>query len=116
MALPPSDFPLPTLDFRPPRSVSGPSNTCNAWMEVVILTGHGSIDSAVECTRIGAHSYLQKPCELDQLLSVLADAYKKKVMNKLRLQEKRMNELVEMVQYSSPLAILRRIRELDEEG
>jgi len=86
------------------------------WMEVVILTGHGSIDSAVECTRIGAHSYLQKPCEFDRLLSVLADAYKKKVMNKMSLKEERMTELLEMTQYSSPLAILRRIRELDEEG
>jgi len=86
------------------------------WMEVVILTGHGSIDSAVECTRVGAHSYLQKPCEFDRLLSVLADAYKKKVMNKMSLEEKRMNELLEMTQYSSPLAILRRIRELDDEA
>jgi DNA-binding NtrC family response regulator len=86
------------------------------WMEVVILTGHGSIDSAVECTRIGAHSYLQKPCEFDRLLSVLADAYKKKVMNKMSLKEERMNELLEMTQYSSPLAILRRIRELDDEA
>ncbi len=34
------------------------------WMEVVILTGHGSVDSAVECTKSGAYSYLQKPCEL----------------------------------------------------
>ena len=49
------------------------------WMEVVILTGHGSIDSAVECTRSGAYSYLQKPCELDHLLEVLKDAYKKRV-------------------------------------
>ena len=31
------------------------------WMEVVILTGHGSVDSAVECTKSGAYSYLQKP-------------------------------------------------------
>jgi DNA-binding NtrC family response regulator len=37
------------------------------WMEVVILTGHGTIDSAVECTRGGAYSYLQKPCDLDHL-------------------------------------------------
>ena len=85
------------------------------WMEVVILTGHGSIDSAVECTRIGAHSYLQKPCELDQLLSVLTEAYKKKVMNKMNIKEKRMNELLEMSQYSSPQAILEKIRELDQE-
>jgi DNA-binding NtrC family response regulator len=85
------------------------------WMEVVILTGHGSVDSAVECTKIGACSYLQKPCELDRLLSVLTDAYKKKVMNKKDIQEHRMNDLLEMSQYSSPKAILDKIRELDED-
>ena len=85
------------------------------WMEVVILTGHGSIDSAVECTKRGAYSYLQKPCEWEQLLSVLAEAYKKKVMNKLKIKEERMNELLEMSVYSSPREILERSRELDRE-
>jgi DNA-binding NtrC family response regulator len=85
------------------------------WMEVVILTGHGSVDSAVECTRSGAYSYLQKPCEWERLLSVLAEAYKKKVMNKLNIKEKRMNQLLEMSTYSSPRAILERSRELDQE-
>ena len=47
------------------------------WMEVVILTGHGTIDSAVECTKSGAFSFLQKPCNLDDLLDALKDAYKK---------------------------------------
>ena len=46
------------------------------WLEVVILTGHGTIDSAVECTKIGAHSYLQKPCDLNELLEALKNAYK----------------------------------------
>ena len=86
------------------------------WMEVVILTGHGSIRSAVECAKIGAYSYLQKPCELDELLCVLTEAYKKKVMNKMKIKEARMNELLEMSAYSSPTAILERIRELDQEG
>lgn len=85
------------------------------WMEVVILTGHGSVDSAVECTKIGAWSYLQKPCELDRLLSVLTDAYKKRVMNKMDIEDQRMDELLEMSQYGSPTAILEKIRELDEE-
>jgi DNA-binding NtrC family response regulator len=84
-------------------------------MEVIILTGHGSVDSAVECTKIGAWSYLQKPCELDRLLSTLTDAYKKKVMNKMNIKEQRMNELLEQCQYSSPRAILEKIRELDQE-
>ena len=64
------------------------------WMEVVILTGHGSIDSAVECTKSGAYSYLQKPCEFDQLLETLTEAYKKKVMNKMKIREEKMNELL----------------------
>lgn len=85
------------------------------WMEVVILTGHGSIDSAVECTRIGAYSYLQKPCELDRLLEVLAEAYKKKVMNKMKIKEERMNQILKMAGKGSPMAILDKIRELDQE-
>ncbi len=36
-------------------------------MPVLVLTGHGSIDSAVEATRRGAYHYLQKPCELAEL-------------------------------------------------
>ena len=85
------------------------------WMEVVILTGHGSVDSAVECTKSGAYSYLQKPCEWERLLAVLAEAYKKQVMNKLDVKDKRMNELLGMSAYSSPRAILQKSRELDQE-
>ena len=84
------------------------------WMEVVILTGHGSIDSAVECTRAGAYSYLQKPCELDRLLEVLADAYKKRVMNTQKIKEDRMNAILQTAQAGSPMAILDKIRELDD--
>ncbi len=84
------------------------------WMEVVILTGHGTFDLAVECTRLGAHSYLQKPCELSELLEVLENAYKKKVMNKKKITEKKMDELLKISISSSPMGILRRLRELDK--
>ena len=83
------------------------------WMEIVILTGHGSIDSAVECTKGGAYSYLQKPCELDQLMEVLKDAYKKRIMNKHRIAEQRMNEMLKISQSHSPREILRRLKEID---
>jgi DNA-binding NtrC family response regulator len=86
------------------------------WMEVVILTGHGSVDSAVECTRSGAYSYLQKPCELEYLLEVLKDAYKKRIMNKMQIQEARMNELLQKASGDSPLAILRRLKEMELES
>ncbi len=85
------------------------------WMEVVILTGHGSIDSAVECTKSGAYSYLQKPCQLSELLEALKEAYKRKVMNRNKIEEKRMNELLKISQSNSPRDMLRRLKELDSE-
>ncbi len=85
------------------------------WMEVVILTGHGAIDSAVECTKNGAYSYLQKPCELDALLEALQNAYKKKVMNKKKIEEKKMNELLNISISSRPREILRKLREIDQD-
>jgi DNA-binding NtrC family response regulator len=36
-------------------------------IEVVMLTGHGSIDTAIESIRIGAFDYVVKPCPLDEL-------------------------------------------------
>ncbi|HWQ52225.1 MAG TPA: sigma-54 dependent transcriptional regulator [Bryobacteraceae bacterium] len=35
--------------------------------EVIMLTGHGSIDSAIDSIRVGAFDYVLKPCPLDEL-------------------------------------------------
>jgi DNA-binding NtrC family response regulator len=39
----------------------------NSTAEIVMLTGHGSIDTAIESIRIGAFDYVVKPCPLDEL-------------------------------------------------
>ena len=83
------------------------------WMEVVILTGHGTIDSAVECTKSGAFSYLQKPCSLEELLDSLKSAYKKKVMNRRKIDEKKIDELLKISISGSARDVLRRLREID---
>jgi len=41
--------------------------TRNPSIEVIVLTGHGSIDSAIECIRQGAFDYVTKPCPLDEI-------------------------------------------------
>jgi len=86
------------------------------WMEVIILTGHGSIDSAVECIKTGAYAYLQKPCEFEHLLDMLIAAYKRKVINKTQMDEKKMEEFLRPALSESPTAILQKIRELDSES
>ena len=84
------------------------------WMEVVILTGHGSIDSAIECTKSGAYAYLQKPCKLDELLEALKEAYQKKVMNRKKIDEEEMREILALALAESPMGILRRLKEIDK--
>ncbi len=34
---------------------------------VIVLTGHGTIDTAIQATRLGAYDYLEKPCPLDRV-------------------------------------------------
>jgi len=43
-------------------------------MPVVVMSGHGTIATAVEATRIGAFGYLEKPVPLQMLLSTVAQA------------------------------------------
>ncbi len=47
-------------------------------LQVIILTGHGSMASAVEAGHLDAYSYLQKPCELDDLVDVIDAARRDK--------------------------------------
>jgi len=85
------------------------------FMEVVILTGYGAIDSAIRCTKAGVYGYLEKPCELDTLLNVLREAYQRRVQNKLKFKNEKLNEIVSEGAPGSALEILRKLKEMDKE-
>ena len=46
--------------------------------EVLVLTGHGSIDTALEAIQLGAYDYLTKPCEIAELVSKIEAALERK--------------------------------------
>ncbi|MBD3333161.1 response regulator [candidate division GN15 bacterium] len=48
-------------------------------LQVIMLTGHGSLDSAMEIGRLDAYSYLAKPCDLEKLIEVVDQAREDKV-------------------------------------
>ena len=48
-------------------------------MPVVMMSGHGTIDSAVEATRVGAIDFLEKPIALQKLLTTVKKALKHEV-------------------------------------
>ena len=45
---------------------------------VIMLTGHGSAEAAHEGIRLGAYDYLTKPCETEELIQKIMEAYDKR--------------------------------------
>lgn len=113
-------FDLALLDLKMPgmdgRQVLEKLKAEHQYLEVIILTGHGSVDSAVECTKLGAFTYLPKPYDLDKLLGVLRDAYEARLMKKFKSDEARMAKLQDLATGSSALGILRAMREVDDDS
>jgi DNA-binding NtrC family response regulator len=84
------------------------------YLEAVILTGHGSLESAVELTKLGAFGYLPKPYELEKLIETLRDAYETRLRKKFAADQQKMDQITAATIGESPLGILRKLRELDD--
>ncbi len=56
----------------------------NPAIQAVMLTGHGSLDSAKEAGRLEAFKYLQKPCDVEELAAVLEEAKEEVAFAKAR--------------------------------
>jgi DNA-binding NtrC family response regulator len=65
----------------------------NPLIEVIMLTGHASMEAALEGMELGAFDYLMKPIEIDQLLYKTQDAYKKKSIHEEKIR--RMRKVIE---------------------
>lgn len=64
-------------------------------IETLVLTGHGSIDTALEAVKLGAYDYLAKPCEIDELVAKIEDAWGKKDEEQKRDLQERIHKVVE---------------------
>ena len=56
-------------------------------VEVVLLTGHASVESGIEGMKLGAFDYLMKPIETDPLLQKLEEAYEKKRIHQEKIDQ-----------------------------
>ena len=65
------------------------------FTETLVLTGHGSIDSAIEAMKLGAYDYLTKPCEIDDLVMKIEGAWEKKDVAEKRDMEEKIRRVVE---------------------
>lgn len=56
-------------------------------VEVIMLTGHGTTETAVEGMKLGAFDYLMKPADFDELLLKLENARKRKDEQEERIRK-----------------------------
>jgi len=54
-------------------------------IEVIMLTGHASLEVALEGMRAGAFDYLMKPAEIDELLYKIQDAHRAKTIQEEKI-------------------------------
>jgi DNA-binding NtrC family response regulator len=87
-------------------------------MPVVMMSGHGTIETAVEATRIGAVDFLEKPISLQKLLGTVAKAIKEGApkppapVDEVQNQQITLDIDGQMQQFSLPLDLpLREARE-----
>lgn len=63
-------------------------------VEVIMLTGHATIETGIEGMKLGAFDYLMKPCEMDVLLRKVEEAASKKRGHEEKILEARMKEII----------------------
>jgi DNA-binding NtrC family response regulator len=63
-------------------------------VEVIMLTGHATVETSIEGMRQGAFDYLMKPCEMDVLMEKVTAAAKKKRDHEEKIREARVNTIL----------------------
>jgi DNA-binding NtrC family response regulator len=105
------DFQMPGMDG---AQVLKALKDRHKYLEIIMLTGHATVDSAVECTKLGAFKYLEKPYAFEKLVETITDAYEARLKKKFEHNQKRIEEIQKLSISSSPLGLLRALSRLDD--
>lgn len=63
-------------------------------IEVIMLTGHATIESAIDGMKIGAFDYLMKPCDIEQLSQKIQEAVAKRQAQEEKIQKARLEKIM----------------------
>jgi DNA-binding NtrC family response regulator len=84
------------------------------YLEIIMLTGFASVDTAVEAGKLGAFTYLEKPYDFGNLVQKLKEAYEARLKKKFQDDPSRMEEL-QKLSMGDPLSVLAALRRLDDD-
>ncbi len=75
-------------------------------VEVIMLTGHGSVESAVEGLKLGAFDYVMKPMDIPDLLAKAQEAHARKQAVEEKIRKAKVEKII-----SHPMAVFGKDKE-----
>src|SRR3982750_4577168 len=88
------------------------SRESNADVPIIMISGHGTIETAVEAVKKGAFDYISKPPDLNRLLITIRNAMDKtKLVKEAKVLKRRVSKVQEMIGES---AAIQKIKETIE--
>jgi len=79
-----NDYDVILLDVKMPEmdgiQALGRIKRENPQIEVIILTGHASVDAAIEIMKLGGYEYMLKPCAIDEVVGKIESAWEIKLI------------------------------------
>jgi DNA-binding NtrC family response regulator len=79
---------------------------------IIIMSGHGNIETAVDAVKKGAYDYLAKPIDLNRLLVSIRNALEKsELITETKVLKKKMTKSVDMIGHSKAILAIKEIIE-----
>lgn len=111
-----NDFDLILCDIKMPKmdgvEVLGKAKMLKPEVPIVMISGHGDLDTAVNTMRLGAFDYISKPPDLNRLLNTVRNALEQKVLVvENKLLKKKISKNYEMIGESDAITHIKEIIE-----
>ncbi len=92
-------FDVVILDIKMPGGMDGiqtlrEMKKIQPLAEVILLTGHGSVETSIEGMKLGAFDYLLKPVKLEDLMIKIGEAFEKKDVHEQKIRKAKIKELI----------------------
>lgn len=82
----------------------------NPEMPIIMISGHGTIETAVDCIKKGAYDFIEKPIDLNRLLIVVRNALDRtKQASEIRVLKRKIDQRYEMIGCSPSVERLRKM-------
>jgi DNA-binding NtrC family response regulator len=67
----------------------------NPDVQIIMLTGHGSVEKGVEAIKAGAVDFLEKPADINKIMEKIAEAKRKKIVIVEKKHEAHVKEILQ---------------------